>query len=134
MSLNLIIVEDDEQDYQMFNRTLKKFDFPFELKWLKDGLEAQKYIENFNLTIPQKTLFFLDINLPMINGLELVKKIKDNPSIRASIVVMLSSSDQKNDIETAKQNGADYYMIKPCGRDEIIEFKNKLNSIFKNLV
>lgn len=137
MSLNLIVVEDDEQDFQMFSRILEKCDFPFNVTWLKDGYECLNYLEideNFNLENPRKNIFFLDINLPKMNGLELIKKIRGYPSINESYVAMLSGSENEKDIETAKENGSNCYLVKPMGKEEIAEFNKKLNSIFRALV
>lgn len=137
MSLNLVVVEDDEQDYKIFSRILKKCDSPYNLTWLKDGFECVKYLEkkeNFNLQDPRKNVFFLDINLPKIDGFELIKKIRSSPSIQESYIAMLSGSENEKDIEMAKKIGSDCYLVKPFGREEIIEFSNKLDSIFLNLL
>jgi CheY-like chemotaxis protein len=137
MSLNLIIVEDDEQDFKMFSRILKKCDFPFNITWLKDGQECLDYLEideNFNLENPRKNIFFLDINLPKIDGLELITKIRGYSSINESYVAMLSGSENEKDMETAKNNGSDSYLVKPMGKEQIAEFNKKLNSIFLALV
>ena len=136
MSLNLIVVEDDEQDFQMFSRILKKYDFPFKITWLKDGAECLKFLErkeNFDLEYPGKNIFFLDINLPKLNGLELIKKIRENPTIKESYVAMLSGSENKIDIEAAKKNGSDCYLVKPIGKKEISELTELLQSIFRNV-
>jgi CheY-like chemotaxis protein len=137
MSLNIVIVEDDENDYELFSRILKKCDFPFEITWLKDGEEVINYLEKtggFVLKNPCNDVFFLDINLPKVDGLELLKKIKCHPATKECFVVILSGSRMKQDLDIAKENGSDFYLVKPFGKKEINEFSNKIISIFRDLI
>jgi two-component system response regulator len=135
-SLNLVVVEDDEQDYEFFSRALKKCNFHFEITWLKDGEEAIHYLErmkSFDLQNPHQFVYFIDINLPKVQGFELIKIIKGHPLFKESYVVMLSGSKSEKDIDISKENGSSFYLVKPFGKQEVIEFIDKINSIFNEL-
>jgi two-component system, response regulator len=135
--LNLVIVEDDQHDYEFLSRLLKKFDSPLKTTWLKDGEEVIDYLEKMASSRDQnpcKNVFLLDINLPKVNGLELVKIVKNHCNAKESFVMMLSGSMTKSDIETAENNGSDYFFKKPFGKREIDEFRNSLFSKLSSLI
>jgi two-component system, response regulator len=135
--LNLVIVDDDEHDYELLSHILEEFNFPHKKIWVKDGEEAIGYIEKiagYEDQAPYKSIFLMDINLPKINGLELVKIIKNHPTVKDSSVIMVSGSKTKSNIETAKKNGSDYFLKKPFGKQEIDEFKNSLFSKLSSLI
>ncbi len=129
--LKLVIVEDDEHDFELLTRVLNKCDIHFEKVWLQNGEETIKFLEHLESSHSNsysKNVFFVDINLPMLDGLQLIKKIKNHPITKNDYVITLSGSNKKNDIDTAIMNGADLYLEKPFGKQKIIEFGNFLCS------
>ena len=134
--LNLVIVEDDQHDYEFLSSMLERFNIPLKTTWLKDGEEVIDYLEKMASDRdqnPYKNIFLMDINLPKVNGLELVKIIKNHCNAKESFVIMLSGSMSKSDIETAEKNGADYFLKKPFGSREMDEFSNALFSKLSSL-
>jgi two-component system, response regulator len=135
--LNLVIVDDDQHDYEFLSRILKDFNSPLKTTWLKDGEEAISYLEKMASSKDQnpcKNVFIMDINLPKVNGLELIKEVKSHCNAKENFVIMLSGSISKSDIETAKKNGSDYFLKKPFGEKEIDEFRNLLFSKLSSLI
>jgi two-component system response regulator len=129
--LKLIIVEDDEHDYELLSRVLKKCDISFEQVWLRDGEEAINFLDNTKASPSNefiRNVFFVDINLPMIDGLELIKMIRNHPSTKEDYVITLTGSNSKTDMETALKNGANLYIEKPFGKEKILEFSNLICS------
>jgi DNA-binding response OmpR family regulator len=135
--LNIVIVDDDQHDYEFLSYILDKFNFTFKKIWLKDGEELLKYLEKIEIheaQAPMKNVFFLDVNLPKFSGLELVKKIKTHPNAKDSFVIMLSGSKTKSDMESAIENGCDCYLVKPFGDQEIKEFREFIYSKLSSLI
>ncbi len=135
--LNLVIVDDDQHDYEFLSRMLEGFDLPLKTIWLKDGEEVIDYLEkmaSFRDQNSYKNVFIMDINLPKVNGLELIKIIKNHCNAKESFVIMLSGSMSKSDLETAEKNGSDYFLKKPFGKREIDEFSNSLFSKLSSLI
>ncbi len=136
-NLNLVIVDDDEHDYEFLSHILQGFDFPFKKTWLKDGEEVIDYLEKFEPfgdQVPCKNVFLMDVNLPKVNGLELVKIIKNHPVAKDDFVIMLSGSKTKGDKESAEKNGCDCYLVKPFGDQEIKEFSKFLSLKLSSLI
>jgi CheY-like chemotaxis protein len=136
MKLKIMIVEDDEHDFELLTRVLNKCDIDFEKVWLKNGEEAINCLDNLESSHSNsysKVVFFVDINLPMFDGHQIVKRIKNNPYTKNDYVIVLSGSSQQNDIDTAIRNGADLYLEKPFGRQKIIEFSSLIFSKLTSL-
>jgi two-component system, response regulator len=135
-TLRLVIVEDDEHDFELLSRILKKCEKKFEKVWIKNGNEAIEFLGNSEIDAPnssKKNVFFLDINLPMLDGLELLKMIKGHPSTKEDYVIILTGSNSERDMETANKNGADLYLEKPFGREKIEEFSKLICSKLTSL-
>jgi CheY-like chemotaxis protein len=135
--LSIVIVDDDEHDYEFLSDILNEFSSPLNKVWLKDGEEVINYLDNLEKGKAQtsfKKVFFLDVNLPKINGLELVKIIKNHYIAKEDYVIMLSGSKTKSDMETAKKNGSDCYLEKPFGKQQINEFSEFLYSKLSSLI
>lgn len=118
--IDILIVEDNPADAELTIRALKKNIMTIRFFLVTDGEEALEYIfgmgryEGRNLSIQPKVIF-LDLKLPKINGLEVLKKIKENPSTRRLPVVIVTSSREPRDIESAYDLGVNGYIVKPVG-------------------
>jgi two-component system response regulator len=94
-------------------RELKKNNMTNHLVHLKNGKEALDFIfAEENLTNPPKVIL-LDIQMPKINGIQVLQKIKEDPRTRAFPVVMLTSSKESPDIQKCYDLGANSYIVKP---------------------
>lgn len=136
-NLNIIIVEDDEDDYEILSHALKKCNLPHEETWFRDGGEVIDYlkiIENGGLQKYHRTVFFLDINIPKFDGLELLGLIKRHPATKGAYVFMLTGSTQQSDMDTSKELGSDFYMEKPFGKEQLIQFDKLLHSKLSSLI
>lgn len=96
------------------------------IKWLKDGQEAVDFIlgqgEYASREINnQHRVVLLDIQLPKLNGLEVLKIIRDNPSTQKLPVVMLTSSKEDSDVLCSYETGANSYLVKPVDFEEFIK-------------
>ena len=118
-NFTILLVEDDENDALLLQRALKKSGVANPVKWVRDGLEAVLYLEGEDGDyLDRKSSAFpkvviLDLKMPRMSGLELLKYFQDHPEVKLIPTVVLSSSHLAKDIETAYSLGAQTYFVKP---------------------
>jgi two-component system, response regulator len=118
-SVEVLLVEDNINDAELTVRELKKNNFANNLFHAKDGQEALDFIfaaGKFagirDLSYPPK-LVLLDIQMPKINGIEVLQRIKSDERTKNTPVVMLTSSKEDPDIQKCYALGANSYIVKP---------------------
>src|SRR5581483_3141548 len=99
-TLRILLVDDNEPDIDLFKLAMKKANVPLECTVIRDGEELIKYLKKASpfekATIPD--LILLDINMPRMNGIEALKLIKNDQSLKIIPIVMLTVSDKEEDI------------------------------------
>jgi CheY-like chemotaxis protein len=117
-SVDIILVEDNLNDAELTIRELKKHSMANNLVHVTDGEEALEYIfgtgkyEGRPISKPPK-LVLLDIQMPKINGLEVLERVKSDQRTKSIPVVMLTSSKEDPDIQKCYALGANSYIVKP---------------------
>ena len=130
-SVSVLVVEDDADDFEFIEDTVKSCSKKVSVQWVKDGDQALDYLfqrgkyEDKDL-YPNPDLIFLDIRIPKKNGLEVAKIIKEEPSLKKLPTIMLTTSSSSTDILHAYENGANSYLKKPEGSQEIEWFKKAI--------
>lgn len=114
----VLLVEDDLNDIFLVKRAFKKADVPNPLQVVTDGVEAINYLQGTGkyadrATHPMPRLIVMDIKMPRKTGFEVLEWIKRDGMLKRIPVVIVSSSDQPQDINHAYELGANAYMIKP---------------------
>jgi two-component system response regulator len=122
----ILLVEDNAADVAMTLRSLQKHHFANKVTVVRDGAEALDYIFREGKYKGQPTtvalsLILLDLKLPKVNGLEVLKHLKSNETTRTIPVVILTSSKEEPDIREAYRLGANSYIVKPVEFDQFIE-------------
>ncbi len=118
-SVELLLVEDNMDDAALTIRELKKHQLTNKIFHVRDGEEALDFIfatgkyEGIRSIDAPPRLILLDIKMPKMNGLEVLKKIKLVEHTKAIPVVMLTSSKEDPDIKNSYQLGANSYIVKP---------------------
>jgi len=125
MSRNVLLVEDDENDVFFFRRAMKLAGWSTPLQVAENGRQAVDYLEGREQfsrrdEFPLPALVLLDLKLPYINGLEVLKWIREHTVLKHLTVIMLTSSKEEVDIERACVLGANAYVVKPAGSDELV--------------
>jgi two-component system, response regulator len=129
--VDILLVEDNPRDAELTIRALKKHNITNRLIVLEDGVEAldfifcrgeysQRQINNH----PKVVL--LDLKLPKVNGLEVLRTMKTDPRTCAIPIVIVTSSRQDPDIETAYRYGANSYVVKPVDFSSFIGAMSQL--------
>lgn len=122
----ILLVEDNEDDELLALRALKKSSTPSNVVVTRDGEEALDYIYakgKFNDRDPKQLprVIFLDIKLPKLSGLQVLKRIRANAQTKLVPIVLLTSSDEEQDMVTGYSLGANSYINKPVDFDEFLE-------------
>lgn len=123
--VDILIVEDNPNDAELTIRALKKQNLANNLYLVEDGAEALDFVfcrgkyEQRQFSKPLKVIF-LDLKLPKISGLEVLREIKSNPMTKKLPVVIVTSSKEDPDIKTAYELGANSYVVKPVDFDGFI--------------
>ena len=123
--LNIFVIEDNPDDIFLIKLAIKKANINSNISVVNNGEEGINYltrITNEKEKLPD--LILLDINLPKVTGLEVLKKIKSNKSIKSIPTVVFTSSDSPSDMNFCYRNGADYYIRKP----------NNINSFTETMI
>jgi len=116
--VNILLVEDDEIDVKAFQRAFKKLNITNPLHVESDGVDALTYLEHCENNNPEEmpSLVILDINMPRMSGLELLKKIRADERFHNLIVFMLTTSnDEKDKFEAYDLNVAGYMLKTDMG-------------------
>lgn len=122
----LVLIEDNPDDAELTVRALKKAEVRNYVIVLNDGEKAVDYVKSYapyhdRTTFPPPGLFILDLKLPRISGFEVLQAIRANHSTRTTPVIILTSSNQDSDINTAYELGANSYLTKPMNQDSLGE-------------
>jgi two-component system, response regulator len=126
--VEILIVEDNPNDAELTLRALKKHNLVNQVYVAEDGQEALDFIfckgrfEKRSLLKPLKVIF-LDLKLPKISGLEVLKIIKSDPTTKKLPVVIITSSKEDPDIATAYELGTNGYVVKP------VDFKDFMTAM-----
>ncbi len=117
--VDILLVEDNASDAELTIRELKKNNLANNLFHVKDGQEALDFIfatgvyEKRRDISSRPKVILLDIQMPKVNGIEVLQKIKSDPRTRSIPVVMLTSSKEDPDIKSCYELGANSYIVKP---------------------
>jgi two-component system response regulator len=128
---DVLLVEDNPQDSELTIRALKKNHLANTIIWLQDGAEALdfifcngKYTDRPTGNYPKVIL--LDLKLPKVDGLDVLKELKTNPKTREIPVVVITSSAQEPDIKRAYELGVNSYVVKPVDFDNFAKTMSHL--------
>jgi len=117
----ILLVEDNPMDLDLTQRAFsrRKVVNPFEVA--RDGEEALDWMRRWDEGAPIPVLILLDLKLPRVDGLDVLRRYKEHPLYRSIPVVVLTTSDEDRDIETAYQLGANSYIVKPVEFEKFVE-------------
>jgi CheY-like chemotaxis protein len=122
----ILLVEDNDDDVIFMTRAFKNAEIAQPLQIVNDGQQAIDYLagaEAFadRARFPLPRLVLLDLQLPRKNGLEVLKWIREQPALQTLPVLVVSTSRETSDIESAYRLGANCYLVKPSTVGELME-------------
>ena len=115
--IEILLAEDSEADAEMTMRALRRNNLANHLVWVKDGAEALDFIFRrgayANRARRAPKLVLLDLKMPKVDGIEVLRQVKSNEETRTIPVVMLTSSAEERDIVASYSLGVNSYIVKP---------------------
>lgn len=128
--VEILLVEDNPCDAELALRALKKHNLADKLVWVKDGAAALEFVfglgmnggQNGNRKVGQRPkVILLDLKLPKLDGLEVLRQLKANEESKTIPVVVLTSSGEEQDIVQSHRLGVNSYIVKPLNFDNFSE-------------
>ena len=124
--IEILLVEDNPRDVEMTLRALKKRNLANSVHVAKDGAEALDFLFATGAHAarnPKHTpkVVLLDLKLPKVSGLEVLKKLKSDERTRTIPVVVLTSSQEEKDMVESYRLGVNSYIVKPVDFDKFVE-------------
>lgn len=116
--IQIVLVEDSQDDAELTMRSLKKNNVVNDIVWLKDGEEALDYFfsrgqYSDNGEFKRPRLVLLDLKLPKVDGIDVLKELKADAKLKTIPVVVMTSSRENTDLEKCYDLGANSYVVKP---------------------
>ncbi len=116
-SVELLLVEDSDADAEMTLRTLRKQGIVNRMERVRDGVEALEFLRCEGAFSARPAglprLVLLDLKMPRMDGMEVLRELKADPALRAVPVVMMTSSREEGDLLASYQLGVNSYIVKP---------------------
>ena len=124
--VEILLVEDNSRDADLTLRALKSKNLANRVHWVKDGVEALDYMfrtgayaERDPTHAPK--LVLLDIKMPKVDGIEVLRRLKEDPATRAVPVVVMTSSAEERDLVESYRLGANSFIVKPIEFDAFLD-------------
>ena len=117
----ILLIEDNPMDVDLTRRAFQKRKLANPLEVARDGEEALAYVTRWESGVPLPVVILLDLKLPRVSGLEVLRRLKDHPQFRMIPVVVLTTSSEDADVEAAYRLGANSYIVKPVDFEKFLE-------------
>jgi two-component system, response regulator len=113
-AIDILLVEDNPNDAELTQRALRKTSLGARLAIARDGAEALEYLFSDR---PKPRVIFLDLKLPKIDGIEVLRRTREDARTRSIPIVVLTSSQEERDIAECYKLGVNSYVVKPVEFD-----------------
>jgi len=129
--IEILLVEDNINDAELTIRALKKNNLTNKIIHLKDGAEALDYIFGTGAyagrnTAQKPRVILLDLKMPKVNGIEVLRALKADAHTKSIPVVVLTSSNEDPDVKTCYELGVNSYIVKPVGFESFTKAVSEL--------
>jgi len=125
-ALNILLVDDDEVDVMTVKRAFHKANISNPLFVACNGVEALQLLRSDGVPASRR-LLLLDLNMPQMNGIELLREIRSDPALQAMTVVVLTTSNEDRDRVEAFELNVAGYLLKPVTFQTFAEVMQTLN-------
>jgi CheY-like chemotaxis protein len=115
--MSVLLVEDDTEDVALTLRALGKHNLANRVHVSRDGAEALEYLRSAE----RPSVVLLDLKLPKVTGLEVLRTIREDPRLATLPVVVLTSSSEEPDVRRAYALGVNSYIVKPVDFDQFVK-------------
>ena len=123
----ILLVEDNPMDVDLTLRAFARRKLANPIEVARDGEEALAYLQRWEAGEELPVVILLDINLPKVNGLEVLHHIKSHPVSQKVPVIILTTSAEDRDIQVAYKKGANSYIVKPVDFTKFVEVASQID-------
>jgi two-component system response regulator len=133
--VDVLLVEDDSNDAEMTVWALEKNQLMGRVHRVRDGAEAIDYLfgKDKSPDLARLKVVLLDIKLPKLDGLEVLRKMKADAALRHIPVVILTSSNETRDRQAGYSLGVNSYVVKPVDFDQFVEAIGQVGKYWLNI-
>lgn len=117
----ILLIEDNPMDEDLTRRAFARRKVINPIEVARDGEQALEYLERWQAGSPLPVVILLDLNLPKVNGLEILRQFKASTYAQKVPVIILTTSAEDRDIKIAYELGANSYIVKPVDFEKFIE-------------
>ena len=133
----ILQVEDDPNDVMFLELAMETAGWKIPIQVARDGRQALDYLSGSGAFAdpqphPEPSLVLLDLRLPKVPGLDVLKWIREQPKLKTVPVIVLTSSEADRDIEDAYQLGANSYIVKPINPSDLVEIVKHIRDTWFN--
>ncbi len=130
--VTIVLVEDDDGDAKMLRRAFARAKIANPIKRFVDGVEALSYLRGEMDQVPPPSFVVLsDINMPRMNGIELLQAIREDPVLHGALFIVLTTSDDERDIVAAYENHVAGYILKSKAGDMFLDLMATLDRYWR---
>ena len=135
----ILLVEDDLGDQELTRRALRQWKVKNDLYIVQDGEEALDYLFHRGryqdaASAPAPQLVLLDLNLPKLDGRQVLQRIREDPTLRGLVVVVLTTSKEETDVIRSYDLGVNSYVTKPMDIQQFIQVIHELEHYWFQIV
>ncbi len=133
--LTVLHIDDDPNDIELLRAATRRAKAHFNLHTVEDGDEAMAYLNGVGkyadrLLYPMPALILLDLKMPRATGLEILRWIREHDQCGRLPVIVLSGSELHDDIRQAYATGANSYLVKPLGFEQLVTLVKDVNAVW----
>jgi CheY-like chemotaxis protein len=129
----ILLVEDNPVDLDLTLRAFKSQKLDNPILTARDGEEALAFVEKWEKGEPRPVVILLDLKMPKVNGLEVLKVLKSHSVLKTIPVVVLTTSSESSDIKEAYQLGANSYIVKPVDFEKFLDVAKQIDLYWRVL-
>jgi chemotaxis family two-component system response regulator Rcp1 len=132
MPIEVLLIEDSPGDVRLTQEAFREFSKPVRLHLATDGIEAMAFLrhEGVYADVPRPDLILLDLNLPKMDGREVLALIKGDQSLKIIPTIILTTSDDEADVTISYQLRANCYLRKPAHWDAFDNLVRSINAFW----
>ncbi|MEJ5224466.1 MAG: response regulator [Anaerolineales bacterium] len=124
----ILLVEDNPVDADLAKRAFSKGSNAISFALARDGEEALKFIPQWDAGAHLPTFILLDLKLPKVDGLQVLRELKTHPKYRVIPIIVLTSSSEERDLQMAYELGANSYIVKEIDYDKFSKTAAEIKS------
>jgi CheY-like chemotaxis protein len=123
----ILLVEDNPMDLDLTLRAFKRRRVTNVIHVARDGEEALAWLSRWESGEPWPAVILLDLKLPKVDGLEVLRQLKQHPTLCVIPVVVLTTSEESADVQAAYHLGVNSYIVKPVEFEKFMDVSEKLD-------